>query len=269
MEQVVELRDAVAIEGFARRDVALHLYELGDLDPFFWPRTRWWGLLRDGELHAIALIYEGGDPPTLLALGRDDGGAVVRLLSRLREALPARVYAHLSPGLVESLAPRFVAEPHGLHLKMTLRDPARVRDVDTTAVDALGESDLAALQQLYARAYPGNWFDARMLATGRYYGVFEHDAIVCVAGVHVYAPTVGVAALGNVTTDAALRGRGLARTTTAKLCTALLDDGITAIGLNVLADNAAAIRCYERLGFVVEAEYDEVMLSARHSGSRS
>jgi ribosomal protein S18 acetylase RimI-like enzyme len=269
METLVELRDAAAIEAFARRDVALHLYELGDLDPFFLPRTRWWGLQRAGELHAIALVYDGGDPPTLLALGREDGGAAGRLLSLLRDALPARVYAHLSPDLVDVLAPRFAAEPHGRHLKMTLRDPASVREVDTTVVRSLGESDLLALQRLYARAYPGNWFDARMLATGRYFGVVERDAIVCVAGVHVYAPTLGVAALGNVTTDPHLRGRGLARTVTARLCAALVDEGITAIGLNVLADNAAAIRCYERLGFVAEAEYDEVMLTARHSGSRS
>jgi ribosomal protein S18 acetylase RimI-like enzyme len=267
MESVVALRDPVAIEAFVRRDVALHLYELGDLDPFFWPRTRWWGLQRDGELHAIALAYDGGDPPTLLALGRDDGGAAGRLLAQLQ--LPARVYAHLSPGLVDVLAPRFAAEPHGRHLKMTLRDPTRVRDVDTTAVRPLGESDLPALQQLYARAYPGNWFDARMLATGRYFGITHGDAIVCVAGVHVYAPAHGVAALGNVTTDPPLRGRGLARIVTARLCATLVDEGIAAIGLNVLADNAAAIRCYERLGFAVEAEYDEVMLTARHSGSRS
>ena len=267
METLVELRDAAVIEAFVRRDVALHLYELGDLDPFFWPRTRWWGLERDGELHAIALLYDCGDPPTLLALGRDDGGAARRLVGQLQ--LPARVYAHLSPDLVDVLASRFAAEPHGRHLKMTLRDPTRVRDVDMTAVRPLGESDLPALQGLYARAYPGNWFDARMLATGRYFGIVERDAIVCVAGVHVYAPTLGVAALGNVTTDPPLRGRGLARMVTARLCSTLVDEGVGAIGLNVLADNAAAIRCYERLGFAIEAEYDEVMLVARHSGSRS
>lgn len=266
MESVAELRDPVAIEAFARRDVALHLYAIGDLDPFFWPRTRWWGLVRDGELHAVALLYDGGDPPTLLALGRDDGGAVVRLIARVE--LPARVYAHVSPGLEEVLAPRFAVEPHGRHLKMMLRDPSSIRDVEASRVRQLDASDLPALRELYSRAYPGNWFDARMLATGRYFGVEEGAAIVGVAGVHVYSPRHRVAALGNVTTDPSLRGRGLARIVTARLCNALLDDGITTIGLNVLADNAPAIRCYERLGFVAEAEYDEAMLVA-HSGSRS
>ncbi len=266
VESVALLRDPVAIESFARRDVALHLYAIGDLDPFFWPRTSWWGLVRAGELDAVALLYDGGDPPTLLALGRDDGGAIARLLSRIE--LPARVYAHLSPGLVDALAPRFAVEHHGRHLKMMLRDPSCVRDVDASSARPLDSTDLAALGDLYARAYPGNWFDARMLATGRYFGIAVGDVIVGVAGVHVYSPQHGVAALGNVTTDPELRGRGLARTVTARLCCALLDEGITTIGLNVLADNVAAIRCYERLGFVVEAEYDEAMLVA-HSGSRS
>jgi ribosomal protein S18 acetylase RimI-like enzyme len=268
-ERVVELREPAVIEAFARRDTGLHLYELGDLDPFFWPRTRWWGLTDDRELLAVALLYDGGDPPTLLALGRDDDGAVARLLASLREMLPARVYAHLSPGLAAELAPRFAATHHGRHLKLTLTE--LTSDDDVAEVRALTRDDLPALQDLYRRAYPGNWFDARMLATGRYFGIAEHDALVCVAGVHVYAPRHGVAALGNVTTDPTRRGRGLARRATARLCRALLDDGITTIGLNVLADNHAAIRCYTPLGFVVDAEYDEFMLEASdpHSGSRS
>jgi ribosomal protein S18 acetylase RimI-like enzyme len=262
-ETITSIDDPARIEAFARRDPALHLYEIGDLDPFFWPRTRWWGLARAGELHAIALLYDGGEPPTLLALGRDDEGAAGRLLEALAPALPDRVYAHLSPGLDRVLATRFHAEHHGLHLKMTLRDLDRPRVVETDDVRALGPDDLPALGRLYARAYPGNWFDARMLATGRYFGIGGgDDELACVAGVHVHAPRHRVAALGNVTTDPQLRGRGLARRATARLCTALLADGIDTIGLNVLADNAAAIRCYERLGFVTEAEYDEFMLTA-------
>lgn len=261
-ERVIELREPGVIEAFARRDVALHVYELGDLDPFFWPRTRWWGLTSNDELLAIALLYDGGDPPTLLALGRDDDGAIARLLGQLRDRLPERVYAHLSPGLADTLAPRFAAEHHGRHLKMSLVDRALTTEVDTSDVRALTSADLPALRDLYARAYPGNWFDARMLATGRYFGIADGDTLVCVAGVHVYAPKHGAAALGNVTTGPERRGRGLARRATARLCRALLDDGIETIGLNVLADNTPAIRCYERVGFRVDAEYDEAMLTA-------
>ena len=85
-------------------------------------------------------------------------------------------------------------------------------------VDLLGESDLLELDELYRAAYPGTWFTPRMLATGRYVGIRHDGRLACVAGVHVYSPTWGVAALGNVATLPELRGRGLARAACAALC---------------------------------------------------
>jgi predicted GNAT family acetyltransferase len=101
-----------------------------------------------------------------------------------------------------------------------------------------------------------------MLATGRYVGIRRQDRLVCVAGVHVYSPTFGVAALGNVATLPELRGQGLARGACAALCLLLLADGIETIALNVRAGNAAAIASYSRLGFEVVAEYTEASLVA-------
>ena len=259
--QVVDVTSPDAIERFARRDIGLHIYELGDLDPAFWPRTRWWGLAGDdGELVALALLYDGGETSTLLALARDDGGAGGELLAAIGDRLPDRVHAHLGPGMVGRLVPAFAVDHHGPHRKMLLGDPAALAGVATEDVVRLGEADLPELLALYRRAYPGNWFDPRMLATGQYFGLHDGGQLRCVAGVHVHSPRHGVAALGNVTTDPDHRGRGLARRTTARLCRSLLDEGVTAIGLNVRADNAAAIRCYQRLGFAIVADYDEVTL---------
>ena len=58
-------------------------------------------------------------------------------------------------------------------------------------------------------------------------------------------------------------GAGLATAACARLCRILLDDGIDTISLNVRADNAAAIRAYEKLGFAHAADYLEVVLSSR------
>ena len=41
---VIRLHDRATLEAFLRRDAALHLYSLGDLDDFFWPFTTWHGL---------------------------------------------------------------------------------------------------------------------------------------------------------------------------------------------------------------------------------
>jgi predicted GNAT family acetyltransferase len=96
-----------------------------------------------------------------------------------------------------------------------------------------------------------------MLEPGQYLGAFAGDEIVAVAGVHVYSERYRVAALGNVSTHPRHRGRGLG---TAALCRRLLGR-VDRIGLNVKADNAAARRCHEKLGFEVRAPYEEVAVA--------
>jgi ribosomal protein S18 acetylase RimI-like enzyme len=258
--RVAPLADRAALGAFLGRDPALYAYHLGDLDDAFWPRTRWWGLLEpDGAPREVALLYDGGDPPTLLALSRDPAG-LRELLAGLGEALPRRVYAHLSPGAREALGPRWRSEPHGLHLEMRLVDPAPADALEPVGVARLGPADLQALQELYRRAYPGNWFDPRMLATGFYFGAWREGALLSVAGVHVVSVAWRVAALGNVTTDPAARGQGLAARVTAATVRALCAAGVVEVGLNVHASNAAAIACYRRLGFAPVAEYEEHLL---------
>jgi predicted GNAT family acetyltransferase len=96
-----------------------------------------------------------------------------------------------------------------------------------------------------------------MLQTGFYYGVRRGPDLVSVAGVHVYSRPYQVAALGNITTRPDARGRGLATAATARLCQELLRAGVEHVGLNVKADNRAAIACYEKLGFERVAGYGE------------
>jgi ribosomal protein S18 acetylase RimI-like enzyme len=99
-----------------------------------------------------------------------------------------------------------------------------------------------------------------MLETHRYVGVREAGELVSIAGVHVYSPRFGAAALGNVATDPAARGRGHGTVACSHLCQLLAADGISTISLNVRADNKAAIGVYERLGFSPVAEYLEASL---------
>jgi RimJ/RimL family protein N-acetyltransferase len=254
-----QITDRAAIEAHLRGDPALHLYALGDLDDFFWPHTVWYGLAGPAGLRAVVLLYRAVDPPVLLAVEEHDRPAARELLRRLLPSLPRRLYAHVSPYLVEELAGAGHLEPHGLHLKMALGDPAEVIAWPLAAapVRALGASDLPALFDLYRHAYAGNWFDPRMLETGQYLGAFEGEEVVAVAGVHVYSERYRVAALGNVATHPRLRGRGLGTALAAALCRQLLGR-VDHIGLNVKADNAAALRCYEKLGFRVRAPYEEV-----------
>jgi ribosomal protein S18 acetylase RimI-like enzyme len=72
----------------------------------------------------------------------------------------------------------------------------------------------------------------------------------------VYSPVERVASLGNIATRGDARSRGHARRVTAALCRRLRDE-IDIIGLNVRADNAAAIACYRAVGFEERHAYKE------------
>jgi GNAT superfamily N-acetyltransferase len=260
---LIEIDDPFAIEAFMRRDPGLHVYEIGDLDPFFHPRTRWFGWHDGDALEAFCLVYTGSTPPTLLALCRpDQTSAMTRLLEALQPHLPSRVYGHLSPGLANGFVSKWTVQGRGLHLKMLLTDPAAVHGVNTASAIAPVAADVEALTAFYDASYPGHWFDARMLESGQYRGIRDGGRWLAAAGVHVYSAAYRVAALGNIATSPMHRGQGLGRAVTAAVCQSLLAS-VEVIGLNVLADNAAARRCYAGLGFTDVCEYDEVLLEQR------
>ena len=267
---VVELRDRNVLARFFRGRPAVHAYELGDLDDFFWPHTRWLGWKPNGRIEQIALLYGEPDPPVLLAFAEEPADGMTALLRSLVDDLPTQVYAHLSPGLLDALASSLVPAREPVpHLKLGLVDPGALVRYDTADSELLSSADLEEVERFYARAYPDTWFQARMLETDRYVGIRRDGDLVCVAGVHVWSPEWRVACLGNVTTFPEARGAGLATAACARLCRLLLEDGIDVISLNVRADNRAAIRAYEKLGFGHAADYVEALLTGPEQSGRS
>jgi ribosomal protein S18 acetylase RimI-like enzyme len=177
--------------------------------------------------------------------------------------LPDRFYAHLSPEAVAALAGHFHIEPHCLHHKMGLVDRSRAGAFDTSDAVVLSAADTEEVSALYSVSYPGHWFVPRMLQTGLYRGIRRGGRLVSVAGVHVYSVQFRVAALGNIATHPDWRGHGCATLVSAALCQALDRAGVCRIGLNVRADNQAAIRCYQKLGFEWAADYGEYTLTRK------
>lgn len=262
---LVEVTDREAIATHCRKRPGVHAYLLGDLDDFFWPYTRWYAWSPGGAIEQLALVYGEPEPPVLLALGDPPLEDVGRLLAELAPTLPDRVYAHLTTVGLRALLDDFEAETAPAeHLKLALVDTDGLRSFANAGVELLGPSHLGELERLYDAAYPGTWFQPRMLETGRYLGIRDDGRLVCVAGVHVHSPRYGVAVLGNVATHPEARGRGLATMACGELCRLLLEDGIDTIALNVRSDNATAIGAYRRLGFEPVAEFVEVMLRRRH-----
>ena len=252
--------DLAAIEAFLRRAPYLHAYELGDLDPREAAHTTW--IARD-PVDAVALIYRGLAVPTLVGLTDGDPAALHRLLAEAAGELPPRFYAHLTPGAEAAIADRHELELLGHHRKMALAAPVDGRpDGD---VVRLGPADAGEAVAFYAASYPSGYFEPVNLERGPYVAIRDGRGIAAVAGVHVYSPARRVASLGNIATRPDARGRGLARRVTAALCR-LLQAEIDVIGLNVRADNAAAIACYRGVGFEIRHAYDEWRVTRRPDG---
>ncbi len=255
------LHNKQEIERFLQKNSYLHIYSLGDLDEFFWPYTVWYGLKTNGRIEAVALLYVGQLLPTLLALS-DEDDVIRELLGAIEHLLPHRFYAHLSPGVENVLNGANNLEPHGQHYKMALDNQEVINSYNCADVVRLSQLDLDDIQEFYKESYPGNWFDPRMLETNQYFGIRDDAVLVAIAGIHVYSPQYKVAALGNIATLPLYRRKGYGQRVTAKLCRSLSTE-VSSIGLNVKADNKAAILCYQKLGFKIVAAYGEFMVQRK------
>lgn len=131
-------------------------------------------------------------------------------------------------------------------------------------VNRLGAQDVAAIERLYAGGESAgespDFFYGSMVTDGVFFGVYKGEDLIAAAGTHLVSRDEGAAAIGNVYVRSDRRGRGLGRAVTAAVLHELA--GIETVGLNVRADNDAAIRMYESLGFVRHCEFREALATA-------
>lgn len=281
------INDISILEKYLRSDPALHAYGLGDLDEFFRPYTTWYGD-DPHDPQALILRYEPGNASSVFHLlcRPEYAGLHLQLFTELQHTLPEKFETHVSPAITEAAAATnalfngLEIEPHEKHFKMemgpssesqpdsrSLQSSAATEET-ATAIEIVRatDQDCPAIIEFFTNAYPENWFDPRMLATGVYFIARARENMAAVAGVHVYSEKYKVAALGNIATHSDFRRQGIARRITDRLCQELRRAGIATITLNVKSFNTAAIACSESIGFQIHAEYEELSLS-RQRGS--
>lgn len=239
---------------FLKSDQELQTYCIGDLDDFFWSKTIWYSLENDGIVHSVALLYTGSDFPTLLLFYKGKKEYSYLLLKRIQNLLPNKFYAHLSEGLVDLFGRQNIIQYYGLSYKMALRNELKL--IDDKNIRRLSVNDLEQINEFYSLSYPDNWFDSRMLETGKYFGYFDDKTLAGISGIHVYSAEYKVAALGNIATHPKYRGKQIAYKLTSYLCSDLKKT-VDAIGLNVKVNNEFAIKCYQKVGFEIIGTYDE------------
>jgi GNAT superfamily N-acetyltransferase len=250
--------DRDKIREILSRDRAWSLYALGDLAPGYFERCSWF--LEGSE--ALILLYRGPELPVLFATGSP--ASVARLLPEVGKE--RAFYLHVRPEIVDLLAADY--EIQGLkHMwRMTL-DASRYQTVPCREARRLGEADLLALRELYADGDAAgeapDFFFPEMLEQGVFFGVENDGKLASVAGTHLVVPDEGVAAVGNIYTRRDCRGRGWGTLVTSAVVGELLCLQIPTIGLNVNQQNQAALRVYEKLGFVKYCAFCEGLAGSR------
>ncbi len=142
-------------------------------------------------------------------------------------------------------------------LQMVATEP--IGDADDTFVE-LEASDVDEMLALVERTRPGP-FARRTVELGTYLGrrAETGNGLIAMAGERLHPP--GYTELSAVCTDAEARKLGLATRLIRAVAAGIEARGETPI-LHVLAENDAAIRVYERLGFATRVAFEALIVQA-------
>jgi predicted GNAT family acetyltransferase len=257
---IEETRDTDLLAAFFCADPALYVYQLGDLDPFLFPATRWWITRRD-QVTSVLLLYGAFETAIIQAItDNDDQG---RLWEALLPELPDRAHVLYLRRHEAIIRRRYRVRHLGVHQRMQWNRQAASVGVDRAVgiqVRVLSNDERREIRELQDAASPDAHFDERTLSLGRATGAFAGKQLVAIATCHVYSRQYSVAAIGAVATHPDYRGHGYGTAVTKSLVELLADD-VKTIGLNVHCDNVTAIRIYEKLGFQRRHNYEEAIIT--------
>ena len=241
------LTDKNEIRRRLRRDPGWSVYALGDLEPAMFPKTLWF-------VPDLTLVVQDYGTAILFAIGP---GSVAEALASVARTGP--VHLQVQGDALDEVARHAAVSSTRLMWRMTwtgdhLPSPSAL-------TSRLNATDVPALQALYADGETSgeapDFFFPSMVADGVFCGIYEGGALVAAAGTHLLAREESAAAIGNVYTRRDRRGRGLGRLVTSAVLGELA--GVETIGLNVRADNDAALHLYESLGFTRHCEFHEAL----------
>jgi ribosomal protein S18 acetylase RimI-like enzyme len=242
------------IRTILRRDPIWCVYALGDLTPRMFEKCRWF-------TPDLTMVLHDYGTSILFAHGT---GSIREALEHVRWPVHLQVQQDGLDEVARHAAVTDQKQMWRMAWAAAGTDARRSSSIDD-GVQRLGGNDVAALKRLYADGEstgesPDFFYDS-MVPAGVFFGVYEGADLVAAAGTHLFAPDESVAAVGNVYTRRDRRGRGLGRAVTSAVLHRLRH--LETIGLNVRADNAAAIRVYESLGFAKHCDFVEGLATVR------
>jgi GNAT superfamily N-acetyltransferase len=254
-------RDKTRIQAFLQRDPVWGAYALGDLEAAHFRLCNWYlagSSPQDSD--GLALFYQGLDPPVVLTVGSDTAIAAIFQVAELPERAYMSAQEHHLPTfqawydfsadqvrpMVRMAVSAQQFRPHGAALSNLLR------------LCRLDSGDALAIERLVAGGgpYAPDAFRPSQVDQGVFFGLWQEEELVAVAGTHLVAPNWGVSAVGNVYTHPRWRGRGFGSAVTSAVTAALVGQGLRVV-LNVGRDNQVARSLYGKLGYQVYCSFLE------------
>jgi RimJ/RimL family protein N-acetyltransferase len=235
---------------FLERDRLMAAYALADIDQPEIEGARWWIARRDGDIAAVVLVVEGLPFRPCFATGASDGLSAIFRYS-IREPRVLLATPPRSRGAIE-ISYRFERVDHMRRMVVNVN---RFRPRTNQQVTRLTADHLDSVIDLYGHA-SRTYFTPERMRREIYFGIYQADILVSAAGTHVRSARSGLAAVGNVLTRLAYRGRGMARSVTSAVTETALEQHRDVV-LNVREDNMPAIAVYERLGYQTHGQFIE------------
>ncbi len=199
------------------------------LDPNFLKVTKWY-VATQGDANALCLVAKGLFPTYMLTMG--DNAALDFLLGSI--GLPGRTFFTCELTHLNVLQSYYELEWH-LQMKRMLVSRDTFNSGNGGAV-RLKAAHVGAVNRLYSFERGGGNFTSGQIRKGVFYGIWEDDELIAVAGTHLVVPTYDIAYVGNVMTHPAYRNKGLAKICVSAVTAKLLEQ-CNEVVLNVEAYN--------------------------------
>ncbi len=243
------------IQQILHQDPVWAVYPLADLQPAFAPYCQW-GLAEEEAGSGVAMLFTALSPSVLFLMGPNP--LVAKALAQL--SLPAEIYLNLRAEQVPLLSSRYtIGEKIHPMWRMVLTTSTSEWPAHPGVV-RLQASDSDAIRQLLAHGGPftPDAFDPYQLDDGVFFGIRTEDGeLATVGGTHIIDRDHQAAAIGNMYTHPAHRGRGHGGAVLGAIVHTLRSQRIERILLNVDQQNPTARRLYEKHGFQVQLSYIE------------
>jgi RimJ/RimL family protein N-acetyltransferase len=241
---VERLSDPAAIRRILEPSPAYAAYALAQLEPSLFEHSEWW-LAKGATGQALLLHARTSLGNSLFAMG--DTTALEAVVAV--HPGPRLTYITCQPEHVTMLQRHylFVHAQRMVRMSLTAADFSPVGG----AIRRMVGRDIRAINRLYASDGMPSYYADHHIDEGLYYGAFEGNRLVSIAGTHVISPSQGIAVVGNVFTHPRHRGKGYATVVTSAVTADLLQR-CRQVVLTVDPENTPAVRAYRRLGYQEE-----------------